>query len=115
MTVDVLGHSTVRLNLGRPSYFISTPQAHRIHHSVDPKHYDANFGNTFMLWDHLFGTFYYDPANPPTAYGVNEGIPVGFVKQQALPFLWIAKGASAGISRVLSHLRRPASGVRLGY
>jgi len=72
MTIDVLGHSNVRLNLGRLSYFISTPQAHRIHHSVDPKHYDANFGNTFMLWDHLFGTFFYDAANPPTAYGVNK-------------------------------------------
>jgi sterol desaturase/sphingolipid hydroxylase (fatty acid hydroxylase superfamily) len=108
MTIDVLGHSNIRLDLGRLSYFISTPQAHRVHHSTDARHYDTNFGNTFMLWDHLFGTFCYDPEHPPTAYGINEAIPPSFLKQQALPFTWVARTAGAGFSRLVARGRASA-------
>jgi sterol desaturase/sphingolipid hydroxylase (fatty acid hydroxylase superfamily) len=27
-----------------------------LHHSVDPRHYDKNFGLLFSFWDRLFGT-----------------------------------------------------------
>ncbi len=111
MTIDVLGHANVRLNLGRLSYIISTPQAHRVHHSIEPRHYDTNFGNTFMLWDHVFGTFRYDPDCPPIGYGVDEDIPASFVKQQILPLVWIAQGAYAGLSRFGSNYRGRAENV----
>ena len=89
--IDIFGHSNVRVNTGILTYFISTPQAHRFHHSCDPKHYNTNFSNTFMWWDHVFGTFYYDPKNPPTAFGINEDVPDSFFKQQILPFFWMGK------------------------
>lgn len=38
-------------------YILVSPMAHRIHHSVDPKHYNKNFGGTFIFWDRLFGTY----------------------------------------------------------
>jgi sterol desaturase/sphingolipid hydroxylase (fatty acid hydroxylase superfamily) len=102
MVIDVLGHSNVRLDLGRLSYIISTPQAHRIHHSIETRHYDTNFGNTLMVWDHLFGTFCYD-RTPPGGYGVDDQIPGSFLKQQILPLAWIAKGAYAGLFSNGSH------------
>jgi sterol desaturase/sphingolipid hydroxylase (fatty acid hydroxylase superfamily) len=111
MTIDVLGHSNIRLNLGRLSYLISTPQAHRIHHSIESKHYDTNFGNTFMWWDHVFGTFCYDPDNPPIGYGVEEAIPMSFVKQQIMPLVWIAKDAHAGFLRLFSSYRGQAESI----
>jgi sterol desaturase/sphingolipid hydroxylase (fatty acid hydroxylase superfamily) len=103
IVIDVLGHANVRLNLGRLSYVISTPQAHRTHHSIDPKHHDSNFGTTFMIWDHVFGTFCYGDINPAT--GVDEDIPLSFVKQQVMPLVWIAKDARAALSKLLSHHR----------
>lgn len=105
IVIDVLGHSNVRVNLGRLSYIISTPQAHRIHHSIEPKHYDTNFGNTFMIWDHIFGTFYYDSEHPPIGYGVDEDVPLSFSKQQLLPFVWMAKSAHASVIKVCASLR----------
>lgn len=36
---------------------IITPSAHRVHHSTDPKDYNANYGSIFMIWDRLFGTY----------------------------------------------------------
>ena len=102
-TLDILAHANVRLDLGRLTYFINTPQAHRIHHSAEPRHYDTNFSNTVMVWDHMFGTFHYDPANPPKAYGVGENVPVAFVKQQLLPLVAMFRDARAGARRVLGH------------
>ena len=51
-----LYHSNVRSNLGPLRYVLVTPQSHRVHHSIDPRHHDTNFGLTFSIWDHLFGT-----------------------------------------------------------
>jgi sterol desaturase/sphingolipid hydroxylase (fatty acid hydroxylase superfamily) len=108
--IDVFGHANVRIPTGWFTYLISTPQAHRVHHSIDPQHYDTNFGNTFMWWDHIFGTFHYDPDAPPTAYGVTEKIPPSFVKQQIMPLVWIGRDLKAGLSNAL--LRpRPDRGV----
>lgn len=99
MAVDFLAHANIRIDLGRLTYVLCTPQAHRVHHSVDPRHYDTNFGNTFMLWDHVFGTFHYDPKAMPEAYGVTEELPLSFVKQQVLPVVSAAKEIGAGVSR----------------
>lgn len=49
-------HSSIRTNFGFLKYILVTPQSHRVHHSIEPKHRDKNFGVLFSLWDHLFGT-----------------------------------------------------------
>src|SRR6185295_15584971 len=33
-------------------------QSHRVHHSVESRHADTNFGVSLSIWDHLFGTQY---------------------------------------------------------
>jgi sterol desaturase/sphingolipid hydroxylase (fatty acid hydroxylase superfamily) len=38
------------------SYLIVTPNFHRIHHSLDMKEGNSNFGIVFPFWDKLFGT-----------------------------------------------------------
>jgi len=39
------------------SYLIVTPNFHRIHHSLDMKEGNSNFGIIFPFWDRLFGTY----------------------------------------------------------
>jgi sterol desaturase/sphingolipid hydroxylase (fatty acid hydroxylase superfamily) len=51
-------HSNIRSNFGLLRYILVTPQSHRVHHSIELGHRDTNFGLTFSLWDHLFGTQY---------------------------------------------------------
>ena len=53
-----LYHSNIRSNFGVLRYVLVTPQSHRVHHSIEPRHRDRNFGLTFSIWDHLFGTQY---------------------------------------------------------
>lgn len=66
-----LFHSSIKSNwgvLGR--YIIVSSFAHRIHHSVERKQFGKNFGNTFIYWDRLFGT--YKPHTVLKELGVEE-------------------------------------------
>jgi sterol desaturase/sphingolipid hydroxylase (fatty acid hydroxylase superfamily) len=51
-----LYHASIRSNLGWLRYVLVTPQSHRLHHSVEPRHQDQNFGVIFSIWDYAFGT-----------------------------------------------------------
>lgn len=49
-------HSNLKINLGWLSWIITTPQFHRVHHSVEEEHADKNFGIYLSIYDYLFGT-----------------------------------------------------------
>lgn len=51
-------HGNIRTNLGLFRYMLVTPQSHRIHHSIEARHRDLNFGALFSFWDFLFRTQY---------------------------------------------------------
>jgi sterol desaturase/sphingolipid hydroxylase (fatty acid hydroxylase superfamily) len=51
-----LTHMNVRLSLGPLALVINNPQYHRIHHSIEPQHWDKNFCRMFPLFDIIFGT-----------------------------------------------------------
>lgn len=57
-------HSATRLQLGPVMRrLVVDSRYHRIHHSLDPKHFDRNFGAATPLWDWLFGTAYFPDAD----------------------------------------------------
>ena len=49
-------HSNLKINLGWLGWLLTSPQFHRVHHSIDPVDADKNFGVYFSIYDHLFGT-----------------------------------------------------------
>ena len=51
-------HGNIRLNLGPLRYLLVTPQSHRVHHSIEERHRDTNYGSVLSIWDRLFGTAY---------------------------------------------------------
>ena len=52
-------------------YILVSPAAHEIHHSRDEEHRDKNFGNVFIFFDHIFGTYYQQEADIEE-YGVTD-------------------------------------------
>lgn len=42
----------------------NTPSAHRVHHSRNKQYLNKNFGGILMLWDHIFGTYQSEEAEP---------------------------------------------------
>lgn len=61
----LFNHSNVRMPLGLDRvlrYVIVTPDMHRIHHSVDVRETNSNYGFNVPWWDRLFGTYCAEPA-----------------------------------------------------
>ncbi len=51
-------HANLRTNYGIFKHVLVSPQSHRIHHSIDRRHWEKNFGVFFTVWDRMFGTLY---------------------------------------------------------
>ena len=65
-TLSVVATQFTHANISLPkkidailSYFIVSPDMHKIHHHYKLPYTDSNYGNIFSVWDRLFGTFLY--------------------------------------------------------
>ena len=50
-------HTELIGKLGWFDRWFASPSNHRVHHAVNDRYIDRNYGGIFMLWDRLFGTF----------------------------------------------------------
>ncbi len=58
-----LQHSHLWISLpGRAGHWLLSPAHHQIHHSVENRHHDRNFGATLAIFDRLFGTLHLPTA-----------------------------------------------------
>jgi alkylglycerol monooxygenase len=53
---------------------IVTPSHHRVHHAINPEYMDKNYGQIFIVWDKLFGTFQEELKEVPAVYGVSRPV-----------------------------------------
>jgi sterol desaturase/sphingolipid hydroxylase (fatty acid hydroxylase superfamily) len=86
----LLQHSNIDLRTGVLDRVLSTARVHRWHHSPRRVEADANYCPRLLLWDHLFGTYRFDPNEaPPENVGLGPDdatFPEGFVDQMLIPF-----------------------------
>ncbi len=52
------------------NYIIVTPKAHKFHHHYEAPWTDSNYGNIFVFWDRIFGTYVYENTDD-IKYGVD--------------------------------------------
>jgi sterol desaturase/sphingolipid hydroxylase (fatty acid hydroxylase superfamily) len=69
-------HANLRTNYGFLKYFMVTPQSHRVHHSIEERHCDKNFGLIFTIWDRMFGTLYNEYDVYPDTGITDESFPL---------------------------------------
>jgi len=80
-------HSNLRLRYGWLNYLVASAETHRWHHARDPKAASCNFGNTTVVWDLLFGTWYLSKDKPIGEIGImDRTYPKGFWAQMFRPF-----------------------------
>ncbi len=66
-------HTEVVRKLWAPlEWLLVTPSHHRAHHGSNTEYVDRNYGNVFIFWDRLFGTF--EPEVAPVRYGLLTNI-----------------------------------------
>ena len=68
-------HANLRTHFGPLRHVFVTPQSHRIHHSLERRHHDQNFGTLFSIWDRLFGTQWHDHQEYPATGIADEKFP----------------------------------------
>ncbi|WP_249219421.1 sterol desaturase family protein [Chitinophaga sp. HK235] len=72
-------HTRTIGKLGILEYILVTPSHHRVHHASNPKYLDKNYGDVFIIWDKLFGTFQKEEEEP--VYGLTKPL-------ESNSFLW---------------------------
>jgi sterol desaturase/sphingolipid hydroxylase (fatty acid hydroxylase superfamily) len=93
-------HANLALRLGPLNYFFSMAELHRWHHSKRLDEANHNYGQNLIVWDLVFGTFFWPERDPPEDIGLADlpRFPTGFLGQLASPFRWrrIREGRASG-------------------
>ena len=61
--------------IGKLGWFdrvFASPSNHRVHHAVNDKYLDKNYGGILILWDRMFGSFIDEDENEPCVYGTRS-------------------------------------------
>lgn len=53
---------------------IVTPSHHRVHHAINKEYMDKNYGQIFIFWDKLFGTYQEELPDVPAVYGITRPV-----------------------------------------
>ncbi|WP_245221842.1 sterol desaturase family protein [Pedobacter kyungheensis] len=72
-------HTQLIGKIGWLENVLITPSLHGVHHASDEKYLDKNYGDVFVFWDKLFGTFQAEEEAPK--YGLTHPI-------KSYSFLW---------------------------
>lgn len=94
-------HSPVSAHLGPLRYILVDNRFHRIHHSLEPQHFEKNFGILFSFWDRIFGTAWEPRAGEWPATGVAGLVPPNSIADYLLyPLRFVSgKVAVPGVRR----------------
>ena len=76
---------------------VVTPDMHRVHHSVDPRETNSNYGFNLPWWDRILGTYVAQPAKG------HDGMEIGLEQFRTRRDLWLDR-------MLVQPLRGPASG-----
>jgi alkylglycerol monooxygenase len=78
-TYSFFTHTQAVRSLGILEKILITPSHHRVHHASNEKYLNKNYGDLFVFWDKLFGTFQAEEEEP--TYGLTHPL-------KSYSFIW---------------------------
>ncbi len=130
-----LRHSHVSISYGVAlERILISPAQHQLHHSMDPQHFDKNFGVVLAIWDLIGGSLYPAERGRNIKFGLSTGarrpghtlgqlylapfresarifyLPLHSLKNKSKVVIMSFFQGIAGISRSLINLLRPITG-----
>ena len=78
-TYSFFTHTQLVTRLGWLEHVLITPSHHRVHHASNEKYLNKNYGDLFVFWDKLFGTFQAEEEAP--RYGLTHPL-------RSFSFVW---------------------------
>lgn len=79
-------HCNIDLRYGVLNYVVGSAETHRWHHSREPREANSNYGNTVIVWDLLFGTWFLPQDRAIGDLGLHQRLPQSFRALLAAPF-----------------------------
>jgi len=68
-----LRHSHVWVSFGPVlEHIFISPSQHQIHHSIEQKHFNKNYGEVLAIWDWMFGTLYVPEKREELRFGLAD-------------------------------------------
>jgi len=70
-----LRHSHIQLRF--PSWaehILISPAQHQVHHSIEPRHHNRNYGEVLSVWDWMFGTLYISQPGETIRFGLGDAV-----------------------------------------
>jgi sterol desaturase/sphingolipid hydroxylase (fatty acid hydroxylase superfamily) len=67
-------HNDWMPKLGPIEWVFNTPSHHRVHHAINPRYLDRNYGGMLVIYDRLFGTLVVEDEREPCRYGLVKQI-----------------------------------------
>ncbi len=61
--------------IGRLGWFdriFASPSNHRVHHAINDRYLDRNYGGILIIWDRIFGSFEQEDPAEPAVYGTRS-------------------------------------------
>ena len=93
-------HTELIGQLGWFDKIFNSPSNHRVHHAINPRYLDRNYGGVIMLFDHCFGTYQPEDSKDILHYGLVKQI-------ESRNPLRIAFNEWISIGRDLASVRNP--------
>src|SRR4249920_3908774 len=80
-------HCNIDVRYGVLNYIVGSAETHRWHHSRVPRESNANYGNTVIIWDLVFGTWFLPRERDVESIGLQDpGYPKSFWALMRAPF-----------------------------
>ena len=109
-----LRHSPVWISYGSGiEKWLMSPAQHQIHHSVEARHFDRNFGVALSVWDRLGGTLHVSAKDADVTFGLgrNTVIAHDLASLYVTPFREAISQLFKPFADGLTKLRMPSSRV----
>jgi hypothetical protein len=90
----IFNHTRLVHRMGFLEQIMATPANHRVHHGIEPKYLDRNYGQVLIIWDRIFGSW--QPEEEEPTYGL--------VKQMDSQRIWDIQ--TWGIRWLIGQIRR---------
>lgn len=87
-SIQLYNHNALVGRSGLLDKFLVTPSNHRVHHGMDKRYINRNFGGTLLLWDRCFGSWQPERDDIEMRFGVHGGVTSHNPLWANNPWLW---------------------------
>lgn len=124
LMMDVVRHTHLEMSYGKwLNMVFLCPYYHQLHHSIEPRHYNRNYGLLLSVWDRVFGTLAAPEPGEHFSFGLSDNehaeyqsllrlhvVPI--VKIVALVRGWARRQTALTVGSAGRALARPARAVK---